>query len=246
MANPALIQQVVTLQAQQAAITSGLHALLEARWLAGDFGANSLEAILYGLNPNWQGQISAREPLYNLPEPPPGPEPNVVWIGSPNHYNGRAGWPVVAVVIHTMAGTLEGCDSWFQNPSSQVSSHYGIGLGGEQHQYVKLSDGSWANGILEPGNDWTDIVGNSANPNYQTVTVETEDNGSGATAVTDEQYNGTLAVCRLALQTYPSIKYLMGHDVISPSSRSQCCGDRWWDSGRFGQLAEALGLEPWE
>jgi N-acetyl-anhydromuramyl-L-alanine amidase AmpD len=246
MADPALIQQVTQLQAQQAAISAGLQAVLEARWLAADFGANSLEAILYGLNPNWQGQISAREPLYNLPEPPPGPEPNVVWIGSPNHYTGRAGWPVVALVIHTMAGTLEGCDSWFQNPASQVSSHYGIGLGGEQHQYVKLSDGSWANGILEPGNDWTGIVGNSANPNYQTVTVETEDNGSGATAVTDEQYNGTLAVCRLALQTYPSIKYLMGHDVISPSSRSQCCGHRWWDSGRFAQLADALGLEAWE
>jgi hypothetical protein len=34
--------------------------------------------------------------------------------------------------------------------------------------------------------------------------------------------------------------------VISPSSRPQCCGDRWWDSGRFAQLADALGLEAWE
>jgi hypothetical protein len=246
MADPALIQQLTQLQAQQAAITAGLQALDEARWLAADFGANSLEAILYGLNPTWQGQISAREPLYNWPEPPPVPEPNVVWIGSPNHYSGRNGWPVVAIVIHTMAGTLESCDSWFNNPSSQVSSHYGIGLAGEQHQYVALANGSWANGIIEPGSEWPAIVGNSTNPNYQTVTVETEDNGSGNTPVTDEQYASTLAVCRLARQTYPSITYLMGHNVISPSSRSQCCGDRWWDSGRFAQLAADLGLEAHE
>lgn len=239
---PTLEQQLGLLQEQQAAISAGLNAMNEARWLAQDFGANSLEAILYGLNPTWQGQISAREPLYVLPAPPE-PAANVVWIGSPNHYQGRAGWPVVAIVVHTMAGTLSSCDSWFNNPSSQVSSHYGIGLQGQQHQYVQLANGSWANGILEPGNQWVPIVGNSANPNYQTVTIETEDNGSGATPVTDQQYAGTLAVARLALQTYPSIRYLMGHNIISPQSRSACCGNRWWGSGRFDQLAADLGLQ---
>jgi hypothetical protein len=244
MADPALIQQLTQLQAQQSAITAGLNAMNEARWLASDFGANSLEAILLGLNPSWQGQISPREPLYVAPPPPV--EDDVEWIGSPNHYNGRNGWPVVAIVVHTMAGTLASCDSWFNNPASQVSSHYGIGLKGEQHQYVKLADGSWANGILEPGNEWVGIVGNSANPNYQTVTIETEDNGSGATPVSDQQYAGTLAVAQLAMQTYPSIKYLMGHNIISPSSRSQCCGNRWWGSGRFDQLAADLGLEAYD
>src|SRR5215471_7833144 len=215
-------QQLGLLQEQQAAISAGLNAMNEARWLAADFGADSLEAILYGLNPNWAGQISAKEPLYVLPPAPP--EADVRWIGSPNHYQGRAGWPVVAIVVHTMAGTLASCDAWFQNPASQVSSHYGIGLQGQQHQCVKL-------------------VGNSANPNYQTVTIETEDNGSGATPVTDQQYAGTLAVARLAMQTYPGIQYLMSHRTISPSSRSQCCGNRWWDSGRFDQLAADLGLQ---
>jgi len=243
VADPALIQQLAQLEEQQAAISAGLHAMLEGRWLAGDFGASSLEAILYGLNPHWTGQISPREPLYVLPKPPLPPEPKIEWIGSPNHYYGRYGYAVCAIVIHTMAGTLESCDSWFNNPDSNVSAHYGIGLAGEQHQYVKLVDGAWANGILESGNTWTEIVGNSANPNYQSVSIETEDNGSGATPVTDAQYQGTLAVCRVALQTYPSIRYLMGHNVVSPQSRTHCCGDRWWDSGRFQQLADALELE---
>jgi N-acetyl-anhydromuramyl-L-alanine amidase AmpD len=215
----------------------------EGRWLAADFGAESLEAILYGLNPSWVNEVHPAEPLYNLPSPPPGPAADVEWIGSPNHYNGRFGYAVVAIVIHTMAGTLESCDSWFQNPASQVSSHYGIGLDGEQHQYVRLVDGSWANGILEPGNQWSALVGNAANPNYQTVSVETEDNGSGATPVSDAQWAGTFAVCRLALEVYPSIRYLMDHSVISPQSRPQCAGDRWRASGRFSQLAQALGLE---
>jgi len=245
MADGPTVEQLLNqLSEQQAGISAGLNAMNEARWLAQDFGADSLEAILYGLNPEWAGQISAREPLYvRKPEPP---ELDLVWIGSPNHYQGRAGWPVVAIVVHTMAGTLASCDSWFQNPASQVSAHFGIGLKGEQHQYVKLANGSWANGILEPGNQWVKIVGNSANPNYQTVSIETEDNGSGATPVTDEQYASTLAVARASLQVYPSIRYLMGHNVVSPQSRAQCCGDRWWDSGRFAQLAADLGLEAYD
>ena len=32
------------------------------------------------------------------------------------------------IVLHIMDGTLSGTDSWFADPSSQVSSHYGIGL----------------------------------------------------------------------------------------------------------------------
>jgi N-acetyl-anhydromuramyl-L-alanine amidase AmpD len=233
-------QQLNQLREQQSAITAGINAMNEGRWLASDYGAESLEAILMGLNPTWTN-LAARAPLYQKPTPEPAL--NLVWIGSPNHYTGRAGQAVVAIVVHTMAGTLTACDNWFRNPAAQVSSHFGIGLAGQQHQYVRLQDGSWANGILESGNQWTRIVGNSVNPNYQTVTIETEDNGSGSTPVSDAQYASTLAVARLALQTFPGIRYLMGHDIISPNSRNQCCGNRWWASGRFDQLARDLGLE---
>jgi N-acetyl-anhydromuramyl-L-alanine amidase AmpD len=216
----------------------------EGRWLAAESGADSVEAWLLALNPTWAGQLVPRSPLYVLPDVPETEAPaNVQWIGSPHHYNGRAGCEVVAIVIHTMAGSLASCDSWFQNPRAQVSSHYGIGLEGQQHQYVALANGSFANGVLEPGNQWRHIVGNSVNPNYQTVTVETEDQGKGSMAVTDAQYAGTLAVCRLALERYPRITYLFGHRIISPNSRPNCCGDRWWESGRFQALADELSLE---
>jgi len=139
-----------------------------------------------------------------------------------------------------MGGTLAGTDSWFNNPASQVSSHYGVGLGGAAHQYVDLDNRAWMNGVLEPGNQWPGPVG--VNPNSLSVGIETEDNGSGATAVTDELYDSVLALCVLSLQTYPGIVYLMDHQVISPQSRPVCAGTRW-RSGRIQALADELGLQ---
>lgn len=177
-----------------------------------------------------------------VPPEPPRPVPiEPVWIGSPNFSNGRASMPVTALVVHTMAGTLAGCDSWFQNPAAQVSSHYGVGLQGQAHQYVHLRDTAWANGILEPGNTWP---GQPYNVNAQTVSIETEDNGSGSTPVTEEMYQSTLALARLALQTYPGIGWLLGHHCISPQSRTNCPGARWRDSGQFDRLARDLHLSP--
>jgi hypothetical protein len=45
-----------------------------------------------------------------------------------------------------MDGYLSGADSWFNNPSSRVSTHYGVGLNGEVHQYVYEDNIAWANG----------------------------------------------------------------------------------------------------
>jgi N-acetyl-anhydromuramyl-L-alanine amidase AmpD len=243
MADATVQQRLDQLSTQQGCLTRALAAMGDGRWTCAESGADSVEGHLLALNPTWTGQLEPWAPLYTLPDPPIDLPDDVEWIGSPNHYNGRGGWGVCAIVIHTMAGTLESCDSWFKNPASQVSSHYGVGLAGEMHQYVNLWDGSWANGVLEHGNDWSTIVGNSSNPNYQTVTIETEDNGSGNTAVTEEQYQGTLAVCRLAMQAYPQVTYLFGHRIISPNSRPSCCGNRWWNSGQFQRLADELGLQ---
>jgi N-acetylmuramoyl-L-alanine amidase len=169
------------------------------------------------------------------------PEPSITWIGSPHHFNGRQGHQPIALVLHTMGGTLAGCDSWFRNPSSQVSAHYGIGLDGEIHQYVKLEDGAWANGVLESGNHWPGPAG--VNPNLLTVSIETEDKGRAAQEVNLAQYAATLAVGRLVVRQCPSIRYLLSHTVISPKSRPSCCGPRWTQSGKFAQLAADLGLE---
>ena len=73
----------------------------------------------------------------------------VRWIGSPNHYNGRAGHKVTHITLHIMAGFLAGTDSVFSRPSSQASAHYGIGANGEIHQYVGEANGSWSDANYE-------------------------------------------------------------------------------------------------
>lgn len=231
---PSPAAQLNLLSEQQAAITRALKAMAEGRWV----GEDSVEAWLLALNPTFLGELNPRVPLYEQP-PADIAAPNLKWIPSPNFWAGHGGHTVRAIVVHTMAGSLGSCAAWFTNPQSQVSSHFGIGLDGEQHQYVALKDSSWANGILEPGHKW---AFGSGSPNYQTITIETEDRADPNQAVTPEQFKATLEVANLAKQTYPTIEVLVRHTDISPVSRPACCGSRWVDSGRFQELADRLGL----
>jgi LysM repeat protein len=51
---------------------------------------------------------------------------------------------VRGVVVHIMAGTLAGTDSWFRNPKAQASSHFGTGKTGLLYQWVSTADRAWA------------------------------------------------------------------------------------------------------
>lgn len=51
---------------------------------------------------------------------------------------------VHGLVVHIMQGTLEGSRSWFNNPSSQASSHFGTGRDGALEQWVDTKDRAWA------------------------------------------------------------------------------------------------------
>ncbi|HXI95949.1 MAG TPA: N-acetylmuramoyl-L-alanine amidase [Candidatus Acidoferrum sp.] len=168
------------------------------------------------------------------------PEP--VWKGSPNFWPGRQGLRPIAIVIHTMGGSLAGTDGWFANPSSQVSAHTGVGLQGERHRYVRFEDRAWANGILEPGNLWAKI-GGASNPNNFTLSIETEDLGDPTMPVDELQYNAVLAEAKAMQATHPGMTWLLRHADISPASRRNCPGDRWVASGRLLELADALGLK---
>ena len=140
-----------------------------------------------------------------------------------------------------MVGTLASCDSQFRNPGSQVSAHFGVGLDGTVHQYVDWKDGAWANGILETGNRWEAVFG-SENPNRRTISIETEDLGDPVNQpVTNAQYDAVLALCRQAMEEWPSITHVASHAAISPQSRS-CPGARW-RAARLDMLARDLGLE---
>ena len=82
---------------------------------------------------------------------------DIVWKGSPNHYEGRNGYNVTHITLHVMVGYLAGTDATFASASSQASAHYGIGSTGEIHQYVAESDGSYSDANYASNNSTISI-----------------------------------------------------------------------------------------
>lgn len=92
---------------------------------------------------------------------------NIIWVGSPNHYNGRGGYHVTHITLHIMAGYLAGTDSVFANPASQASAHYGIGADGTIHQYVSEADGSYSDANYASNNSTISIEHEGGIPQAQ-------------------------------------------------------------------------------
>lgn len=97
-----------------------------------------------------------------------------------------------AIVIHIMAGSLAGTDSWFSDPISGVSAHYGIGKNGQVHQYVREEDTAFHAGTVDRPS-WTGLKRTAAgvivNPNYYTIGIEHE--GKGNEVWTDAMTNAS-------------------------------------------------------
>ena len=104
---------------------------------------------------------------------------NITQVPSPNMTKGRKGYKPEAIVIHVMEGTLSGTDSWFKNPVSSVSAHYGVGVAGDVHQYVQEQDTAWHAGRVHAPS-WkiikTAAGSNYVNPNFYTIGIEHEGN----------------------------------------------------------------------
>ncbi|HBV87213.1 MAG TPA: N-acetylmuramoyl-L-alanine amidase [Desulfosporosinus sp.] len=155
-------------------------------------------------------------------------KPTIVWKGSPN-YSSRNGYKTLAIVDHIMDGTLPGTDSWFANPASKVSSHFGVGKNGAIHQYVKLENSAWANGSVNKPN-WPLLI-SGVNPNYYTVSIEHE--GKSGDVMPEVQYQATLALHRWLIATLgiPVTRdTIIGHNRIDSVNRSRCPGTGFpWD-----------------
>lgn len=172
--------------------------------------------------------------------------PPITWIGTDgDFFTGHPFGDPLAIVLHTEAGFTAGTDSTFNDPNRDASTHFSVGIDGAVHQYVLLDNSAWGNGVLESGERWTGHFGHAGvNPNYLSVSIETEDFGKGMTPVSPQQYAHVRdLIGAVILPRWPSIKTLTGHRVISPGSRDQCPGDRWTKSGAFVALAQELKLE---
>ncbi len=131
---------------------------------------------------------------------------DIQWIGANagNFRPGRSGgFRPEAIVIHIMDGTLAGTDSWFNDPKSKVSAHYGVGKTGLVHQYVKETDTAFHAGTVDPltapGADgisrpvWS-LLKPNVNPNHYTIGVEHEGLGSAPWPWPDAQLAASTAL----------------------------------------------------
>lgn len=156
------------------------------------------------------------------------PKPQIIQITSPNYglprgTSGRNGRKVIAIVDHIMSGTLAGTDSWFQNPASQASAHFGVGKNGDIRQYVDINNVAWANGgVNKPS--WPLLI-TGVNPNYYTVSIEHE--GQSGDVMPEAQYQATLALHRWLCDVFgiaPGPDTVIGHYRIDSVSRAGCPG----------------------
>lgn len=92
------------------------------------------------------------------------------WTFSPvKNYTENGQETVLGLVVHIMDGTFEGSKSWFNNPESDASSHFGTNREGHGEQWVDTKDRAWTQG----------------QGNRQWVSIENE--GNGGDELTDAQ-----------------------------------------------------------
>ena len=109
--------------------------------------------------------------------------PGATWRPVPNYRkDGQA--EIRGLVVHIMDGTLAGTDSWFRNPVSQASSHWGTGRAGQLYQWVDTKDRAWAQG--------------AGNPYW----LSSENEGRGGQALTEQQINRNAEVFAWVHKTY--------------------------------------------
>jgi len=94
------------------------------------------------------------------------------FIKSPNYWVGRGTYKPEAVVIHITDGSKNSVINTFKNPSSNVSAHYLVTLGGSIIQLVKEEDTAWHVGRITRAS-WP-LLRIGINPNLYTIGIEFE------------------------------------------------------------------------
>jgi N-acetyl-anhydromuramyl-L-alanine amidase AmpD len=175
---------------------------------------------------------------------------NIEWKGNGNtNFSSREGVKPFVIVDHVAEGSLGSVDNWFTDPKNKVASaHFCVGVNGEIHQYVKIENYAWANGLSQ--NDWINapapvIRDMNCNPNYYTVSIEHEGNDGD---LTEAQFYASCWLHRYIMD-YCNDKWgvgmnlgsynVIGHNQVDPKRKPCCPGDKFpWERMR-AELAVA-------
>lgn len=166
----------------------------------------------------------------------------IKWKPVTNYSQGRFGFRPEAVVIHIAEGWLAGGYSWFNNPTSQVSSHFMIGKNGEIWQFVSEDDTAWhAGGVANAS--WSKLKP-GINPNLYTIGIENE--GFTGEQFTEEMYAANAYLIAKMAQKYNipiNRTTVIGHYEINSSSRPNCPGPGI-DFNKLIELSKLLLEDP--
>jgi len=118
------------------------------------------------------GKVHGANISYNNPWPSDNGNSNFMSVPS----------GIKGAVMHTMAGFYEGTISWFNNPKSKASAHFGVSWSGKIHQFG-------------PVNGWMAWAQEAGNPHW--FSIEFEDDLKSAIPLTQAQINagGQLLEC---------------------------------------------------
>lgn len=136
---------------------------------------------------------------------------------------GRFGYKPEAIVIHIAEGWLNGAYEWFNNPTSNASSHYMVGKNGVIWQFVEDEDTAWhAGGVNQPR--WS-LLKPKINPNLYTIGIEHE--GFTGDKWTNEMYEATSELIAELCSKYKiplDRNHIIGHNQINSVTRANCPG----------------------
>ena len=144
---------------------------------------------------------------------------NITWIGSPNYTTGRQGASIDKIICHWMVGTLSSTDSVFQNTTRGTSAHYGVGQGGQVHQYVRESDTAYHAG------NW--------NANITSIGIEHE--GGPTSPITESVYQTSAELIAQIWSRYGRELPLRKHNEFNAT---QCPGTL--DINKLTEMARAV------
>ena len=118
----------------------------------------------------------------------------------------------VFIVVHGNGATAQSTKYWFQDPSSRVSYHYLITLGGDVWQFVEEEEIAFHAGESH----WDDHSG----LNSWSIGVCIESDEGAGSQITDAQHDTLLKLTR-DIQMRHNIKtdYVRGHKEVSPGRK---------------------------
>jgi N-acetyl-anhydromuramyl-L-alanine amidase AmpD len=130
------------------------------------------------------------------------------WRPVPNKNNG--GITPRMVIVHIMEGTLDGTDSLFHNPASQVSAHFGVGKDGQVYQWVDTDDMAW----------------HAMDANAYAIGIENE--GHCGEVLTKLQLASNAAIFAWANNHYPAIDMWLNRRVEGSGLSYHALGGAAW------------------